>query len=775
MMNRQTRTARAPVEALCGTAKAAWARPLLLLASLWCSTFLGRSAVAQALFAANSSTSENTDISTIIVTARKLGENIQAIPESITLIDANTLAAAHLTTLDDLSSLVTNLNITQRADNTPDVVLRGVGTYGVVQGVGFYVNDVQQFEGQSVRPMDIERIEVLKGPQGTLFGGSNVGGAIKYVTKLPTDTLTGEGSIEYGRYKQETVDGVVSGPIVPERLLARLSVFNDRSDGYLPDPTLGKTLPDSNETGGRLTLEYLGDQTKIIFYLTGDHIGTENINLYYTPPDDHTYLRIYNGGVDGTVPSYRRNLYAPTLAITHDFAGFTFNTISSYFHSSITSTANFDKGAFPPLGPILGITDPTNPIFFYNAFDNYSQDFGKKAWSQELRLSSSRSSSFKWLAGAFIQRIDSNAIQIQTLGGVPTLGSPVGLIMVLPGIGGPAPLSDVEYRHVNKDYAIFGNASYDLNNWTLEAGMRIARYDNSMSDTTASCAPCSGEVKGNADLLPSGSIAYHFSKDVMVYVTVARGDEEGDLSDNPINSVNEVLPFKTEFALSYEAGVKSSLFDRRLTLNAAGFYIDYSNRLFEVGRVAPGGGIFTYTTNVGSSRNYGFELDVTARLPSEFTVSGGLGVTEAIFGSAVFKDGNGNLVNALGKTAPNTPAYQATLAAEWRHNLTSDLVLNTRVDSRFVGRSYWDAAGCSVLSPGCPYQGHQFQQTAYKVVNAGVSLDVGKHWSAGAHLMNAFDAKYNTFYVDASETGAPYNIAGINRPRQWLVNLSARF
>src|SRR5258708_9702503 len=277
------------------------ARPLLPLALLSCSTFLGHSAVGQASYAASSSRRESSEdrLTTIIVTARKVGEDIQSIPESITAIDARTLAAAHLTTLDDLNSLVTNLNITQRADNTPDVVLRGVGSYGVVQGVGFYVNDVQQFEGQSVRPMDIERVEVLKGPQGTLFGGSNVGGAIKFVTKLPTDTLTGEGSIEYGRFNQQTVDGVVSGPIVPERLLPRLSWFNDRSDRYLPDPTLGKTLPDSNETGGRMTLEYLADQTKITFYLSGDHIGTENMNLYYTPPNDHTYSLIFKDCVDG--------------------------------------------------------------------------------------------------------------------------------------------------------------------------------------------------------------------------------------------------------------------------------------------------------------------------------------------------------------------------------------------------------------------------------------------------------------------------------------------
>jgi iron complex outermembrane recepter protein len=760
-------------------------RPLLPSALLLCSNLLGHSAVAQAPSAPSFSwTGDNPDsrVTEIVVTARKLGESIQAIPESITAIDSHTLAAAHLTTLDDLNSQVTNLNITQRADNTPDVVLRGVGTYGVVQGVGFYVNDVQQFDGQSVRPMDIERVEVLKGPQGTLFGGSNVGGAIKFVTKLPTDTLTGEGSVEYGRFNQQTVDGVVSGPIVPERLLARLSVFNDRSDGYLSDPTLGKTLPDSNETGGRLTLEYLGDQTKITFYLSGDHIGTENMNLYYTPPNDQTYSLVYKGGVDGTTPSYIRNLYAPTVAITHDFENFTFNSISSYFHSSITSIANFDKGALPSAGLLLfgpPVPDPSSPFYpFYccQAFENYQQDFGKSVWSQELRLSSSGSSSFRWLAGAFIQRINSNARQIQSLGMAPTPGSPVGVVPLLPGALAPIPASDVEYRHVNRDYAIFGNASYDLGNWTFEAGARISRFDNTMTDTTSSCLPCYGRVKANAVLLPTGSISYHVSKDVMAYVTVARGDEEGDLADNPTGpgTPNQMLPFKTEYALSYEAGVKSSLFDRLLTLNAAGFYIDYTNRLFEVGKVSTGG-IFTYTTNVGSSRNYGFELEAAAHLPANFTVTAGVGVTEAIFGSAVFTDGNGNPVNALGKTAPNTPAYQATLAVDWRHNLSDKLLLGARVDSRFVGRSYWDAAGCSALSPGCPYQGHQVDQTAYQVVNAGVSLDVGKHWSAGAHLMNVFDVRYNTFYVDGAEIGAPYNIAGINRPRQWLVNLNARF
>jgi len=128
----------------------------------------------------------------IVVTARKRAENVQDIPSSIAVISANTIKEQHITQIDDVSSLVSNLHMVQRNDNSPDVTLRGVGSFGVVQGVGFYVNDVQLFEGQTMRPEDIERIEVLKGPQGTLYGGSNIGGAVKYVSKDPTNYLSGE-------------------------------------------------------------------------------------------------------------------------------------------------------------------------------------------------------------------------------------------------------------------------------------------------------------------------------------------------------------------------------------------------------------------------------------------------------------------------------------------------------------------------------------------------------------------------------------------------------
>src|SRR5258706_1206176 len=166
----------------------------------------------------------------IVVTARKRSENLRDVPASITAISAATIEDAHITQLDDLSALVANLNIDEAHDNTPDVVLRGVGSFGLVAGVGFYVNDVQVFEGQIARPIDIERIEVLKGPVGTLFGGANVGGAIKYGTKDPTNTWENQATVAFGPNSTGNYQAVFSGPL-DDKVGVRASLYYDSHGG----------------------------------------------------------------------------------------------------------------------------------------------------------------------------------------------------------------------------------------------------------------------------------------------------------------------------------------------------------------------------------------------------------------------------------------------------------------------------------------------------------------------------------------------------------------
>src|SRR6267378_4720485 len=328
---------------------------------------------------------EEPGLTEIVVTARKRVETMQSIPESIAAFGSQEIRDAHITKIDDLGNLVSNLNITTRADNTPDVVLRGVGSFGVVSGVGFYANDVQLFDGQSVRTEDIERIEVLKGPQGTLYGGSNIGGAIKYITKLPTDDFHAGASVEFGKYSTQTYSGDVSGPLVPGLIDARASFFDAHTDGYLYDPVLNRTVDGGTERGGRLTLQYLNDATTATLYLNYNwNRAGSGANLYYRPdsPTDYS-LNI----ADGTLPEYLRGLYSATLKIDHQLAvNLNLTSISSYFHSYSDVTVDVDKGPLP----------------FLTAHQAFAHDVA----SQELRLANSGDSALKWLVGLFAQTND---------------------------------------------------------------------------------------------------------------------------------------------------------------------------------------------------------------------------------------------------------------------------------------------------------------------------------------------------------------------------------
>src|SRR5882757_2822036 len=261
------------------------------------------------------SSAESADVGALaelVVTARKRSENLRDIPASITAISAATIAEAHVTQLDDLNSLVTNLNIDEAHDNTPDVTLRGVGAFGVVQGVGFYANDVQLFEGQIARPIDIERIEVLKGPQGTLFGGANVGGAIKYVTKEPTSTWENEATAEFGSYDSRNYQAVFSGPL-SDKVGVRASVYYDHHDGNIYDTVNKFDYGAATDRGARITVVVAPNESnKIHVWLSADDFNTSSQNLMYEPPDAHTYSRTVE---DFFVPSFVRHISSAAIQL----------------------------------------------------------------------------------------------------------------------------------------------------------------------------------------------------------------------------------------------------------------------------------------------------------------------------------------------------------------------------------------------------------------------------------------------------------------------------
>jgi iron complex outermembrane receptor protein len=674
--------------------------------------------------------STESGLAEIVVTARKRAETAQSVPESISAFDAQEITDAHITQIDDIGNLVSNLNIVTRADNTPDVVLRGVGSFGVVSGVGFYANDVQLFDGETVRADDIERIEVLKGPQGTLYGGSNIGGAIKFITKLPDDDFHAGARVEVGDYGTQIYSGFVSGSLIPAVLDARASFFDTHTDGFIYDPTLGTKVDGGSERGGRLTFLHASDATTAVLYLHYDWTDTgAGASLYYRPdtPTDYS-LQVQ----DGTYPEYRRGVYSATFKIDQQLTDrLNVTSISSYFHSYADTLVDVDKGPLP----------------FITAYQNIKTDVG----SEEVRLSSTGDSALKWLVGVFAQAHDPSIFQVnRTFNGDPSNSA---------NFNDPSQYGDqaTNVRQSHREYATFGNATYDWRTWTFEAGLRVDYNTSVLTDSLYGI----GDRQHGTEILPKFSASYHFDKDMMGYAMISRGFQPGDLVEefdalgNPF-----VGKYKPETTWNYELGMKSTFSDR-YRFNAAVFYIDYQSRLFQT-YALQATQLVQVTTNIGSSHNYGGELDFSARLARDLVISAGAGVTKAVWGNVPYFDADLNeSTNLSGRTAPYTPAYQASLSLDWSHRMTAGLVIGVRADSTFVGQQNWDPTD-------------HFQQPAHQIVNLGTKIE-GTHWSINGHVSNVFNKIYNTEFVSAAELQAPFNVAGISRPRLWTIALNYRW
>ncbi len=676
-------------------------------------------------------TNEPAALSEIVVTARKRGERLMDIPESIAVISSSDLVNKGIETVEDLGRQTPNLQLNMRQDLTTNVVIRGVGAFGDVLGVGFSIDDVPNFTDQTMRLEDLESVEVLKGPQGTLYGGSSIGGLIRYVSKKPAFDWSGEASAEIGSFDQINVFAAQNFVVVPDKLALRLSAYDAKSNGWVTNRALDIDGNPSTDYGARAALLYQPTEA-FSALLTLRHSYIKN--------GADEYPAVF--GVTGYIydasffqPTFNsRTTYGGVLELNDDLGAVKLTSISSSTHARYAQSA--DISFTPPNVPGQSlITLPGNRPARVN--------------TQEFRVASQAGHSFQWLAGLYGASIEDILLNQNAVANYP----PPLL---------PTTVNDFQTKRT--DYAIFGNASYSFGPLSLEAGLRLAetQFKANVFVEAGGLPDQSGSITSRA-ALPKVSLSYGLPTGERVYATVAKGMEPG-----AVNTVSTTpLPYKSETAISYELGTKGEAMEHRLDYELAAFYINNNNHQYQTNQyIASQGGLVTLISNIGDSRTYGAEINTTWRVTPEITVGASGGYLNAkwksatVFGATI--DGN---------AIPNAPDATASVMAGYSRAVLGNLRFDGNFDMSYTDAMWWDLPN----TPGSKERPHWLGD-----LRVALGTDA-RGWQVAFRVTNILGAKYwteyfpNFFPAGSNPCAGCNNIGAIGAPRAFLMSISFRY
>lgn len=667
----------------------------------------------------------------IIVTSRKREERLIDIPESIAVISSAELKDKGILSVEDVGRQTPNLQLNMRQDTTTNVVIRGIGAYGDVFGVGFDVDGVPNFTDQTMRLEDLESVEILKGPQGTLYGASSIGGLIRYVSKKPAFNWDGEISEETGSYSQISIYAAQNFPLIADKLALRVSAYDAKGDGYVTNSALGINAAPSTDYGARASLLFK---------------PTDGFDALLTLR--HSWLRIGSNAYPPvpTVTSYTYDapLFQPTvntrltngavLELNDDLSVVKLTSITSFTRAQ--AEFNYDVTQTPPGFPGES---------YYTLPGNRPTVVS----TQEFRLTSPSNGRFEWLAGLYGAIIKD------------TLQNQIGATF-FPTPAVPTTISDFDTKRT--DTAAFGTATYHIGSLRLDAGVRLTQtiYDAMVYVETGGLPNQRGSITSRA-VLPKASISYALPTGGQVYATVAKGEEPG-----AVNSVSTApIPFKAETALSYELGVKGEALERRLDFGVAAFYVSNKDKQFQTNQIIPSlGGIIVLTSNIGDSRSYGVEANANWRPTSElhFGLGGGYlnakWITASVFGAPI--DGN---------EIPNAPAVTANFSAGYSRPVFTGLHFDANFDLSYTDAMWWDLPN----TPGS-------KEPPHWLGNGRIALgSEGRGWQVAFRVTNLLGAKYWTEYYPNIFPPGGYpctgcaNVGAIGAPRQAYVSLGYKY
>ena len=508
-----------------------------------------------------SSESEAADdaVDEIVVTARKREESLLDIPESVTAIGGADIERQNIKNLEDIGLLIPSLNLSPRADGFPNVSIRGLGSFGNTQGVGFYLDDVQVFSDASSRFGDLDRIEVLKGPQGTLYGGSNIGGAIKFVSARHDSSESFKRiKAVIGEQSLGDIEISVNAPLENDWAM-RIFGFTTANDGYLVNPNSarvngGKTgnkknIGESEESGFRVSVAGPMNDT-LSAYASLRWNDYEGPNNHWIRELDKNDLKHPNTVDTTTNPRHIRDTVSAMLELTWEYDGMDVTSVTSHTDTESTRYSDLDISQ----EYLLDLIRPED----------------MKVFTQELRFTSTDDSSIQWLGGFYYsmyeEKMRSELIWWNTQAIGDNFTGPLGCAAGMDTCSGvwageiltleqeqmslrtPFELRDRDKSHL----AAFANMTSTYDDWELGLGLRIDKWENESTNLDSGFS----SDKKETEILPKLSLTRFRDDGSIVYFTASKGYEPGGYNMTSLSGSSSLFGFDREEATSFEIGLK---------------------------------------------------------------------------------------------------------------------------------------------------------------------------------------------------------------------------
>lgn len=685
---------------------------------------------------------ESLALEEILVTARRRTESLQDTPISATVMGEMDLARKGLSTVKDITTSVPNVSLSDFAgsNGNVDLVIRGISTnarnVGFESGVSVYVDGVYTGRPLSFNQelVGIQQIEVLRGPQGTVFGKNSTSGALNITTIQPhRDGFDFRATVEYGEYDHVYGNFQANMPM-GDSTAFRLTAFRKKREGLVDNLLNGDEYNDEDGYGARFQGKFwLTDRLDIT--VSADYLEDDRAQSFPEVLSDPTAPGVRTI-VNDFVPFEDRQIEGASVTINYELSsGHVLTSITSYRYNEIRAANDNDNTALDLLA-----------VDFYD---------DQSVFTQELRMASQGGETLDYVVGLYYLDQQAEAEHIGIFGADFS-----NLILGAGPVVRPVTsVAEVE----TQSYAFFADAQYHLTeSLTLNLGFRFTDEEKDLSmsqlvDPLISLIGIFPDIVGledsisETDFSPTVGLSYNFSDNISAYAKVSKAFKSGGWNaDFTSATLANLLQFDSESVTNYEAGLKTELLDGRLRLNTAVFYMDYSDlQVSQFLGVLAGG---TVISNAGKAELMGVEVDFIGRVTESLSISGGFGYLDSEFDE--FENCAPGGVDCKGNQLTNAPKWTASLSLDWEQPLGKGTVL-----------AHFDYAYRSSVY-GRPTNLDRLEAGSFGLFNASLGfLTNDESWEFTLWAKNLLDKDYIAGITNDDLTGLDSTIVGYGDPR----------